>query len=183
MLIFARGPFVCFTRYMQALSSEIVCIENKRSVGPVSLQSANWTELEEFTAARSSRAHCRIPTFSIRTFRILACRFQQTKGNSVKACDCVTLQDTLAIVWGLDGPYLHISPPSEFRNSNLLESAVLLPELDAMRARAECKGKNDEIVPDHGRRGKGRGGGREGDDTGKGELHFNSRWQCVLCQG
>ena len=43
-----------------------------------------------------------------------------------QACDCATLQDTLVIVPGRNGPTFNISPPSEFRNSNLLESAVLL---------------------------------------------------------
>ena len=33
------------------------------------------------------------------------------------------------------------------------------------------KETHGEIVPDHGRRGKGRAGGRERNDAGEGELH------------
>ena len=89
------------------------------------------------------------------------------------------------IVWGPNEPKFPKLPRSEFRNSNLLESAAILFGsrywMRCVCARFGYKGKrNDEIVPDHGRRGKGRGGGREGDDTSEGELHVYSRWwQCV----
>ena len=51
-----------------------------------------------------------------------------------------------------------------------------------LRARA-TREKELKIVPDHGRRGKGRGGGREGNDTGEGELHFGFKMAMRLVPG
>ena len=43
------------------------------------------------------------------------------------------------------------------------------------------KETHGEIVPGHGRRGKGRGGGRERNDAGEGELH-GCVWQVRWCR-
>ena len=61
----------------------------------------------------------------------------------------------------------------EFESIGICRNFVRKTVLDAMYARVlDTKERNDGIVPDHGRWGEGRGGGREGDDTGEGELHF-----------
>ena len=125
MLIFARGPFVCFTRYMQAMSSEIFWIESKRIIGPVSLQTSigmNWRN-PPLLISSGALPNCKLfhrnisyldGQFLIKQARICASMWLR----NIPSC--------LVIVLGRNGPKFNISPPSEFRNSNLLESAQLL---------------------------------------------------------